>query len=309
MNKLKVIYCASGEIAIPVLEALKGHPKIDLIKIITSPNKKAGRGKKETPPPAAKFCDRWKLPLLQMENVNHQDQVSNLIKKEGVDLVLVFAFSHFLKEKLLNAPRLGCFNIHPSLLPCYRGAAPLQYALLNGDKVTGVSIQKLVLKMDAGDIVLQEKLDIGPDEDAEKLQIRAAILAAQMMDEFITRALSREILYKKQDESKVSYAPLLKKEDGRLDFINQTAEQIDNRIRAFNPWPSTYFKMNDKRIKVIKAGVVDKDIPAGHVRNLNGLVIGCKKKSIRLMKIQREGKKPCSDIEFLNGLKEELRVG
>ena len=308
MNKLKVVYCASGEIAVPTLESLRNHSHVELVKVITSPNRPAGRGKKETPPPVAKFANKWNLPLLQTENINHQDQVSELIKIKSVDLVLVFAFSHFFREKLLKAPRLGCFNIHPSLLPCYRGASPLQYALLNGDKVTGISIQKLILKMDAGDIVLQKKMEIMPHENTGKLQERVAIFAAKMAGEFIDLASCGKLVYKKQDEGNVTYAPLLKKEDGLLNFFSDTAQEIHNRVRAFHPWPSTYCSMNGKRVKVLETKIIDHNLSPGQIKDLEGLVVGCKKGGLRLMKIQWEGKKPCSDLEFLNGLKEKLQL-
>ena len=308
MDKLKVIYCASGQIAVPLLEALRDNSHVELVSVISGLDRPAGRHGRLNPVPIVTFARKWKIPLLQTPDINQEDEVPAMIEKYKVDIVLVFAFSHFLKENLLSAPSLGCFNIHPSLLPLYRGAAPLQYALLNGDKQTGVSIQKMASKMDAGDLVFQRIVPIEPGENLEQLQNRMGSLISKYIQEFFELARENKFTYQVQDDSKATYAPRLKKEDGRIDFTSRTNEEICNLIRAFTPWPSAFCTINGRLVKILKAVVSPRKLDPGGIYQTGELIVGCRKGSIRLCRIQREGKRPCDDGEFLNGFKGKISL-
>jgi methionyl-tRNA formyltransferase len=204
---------------------------------------------------------------------------------------------------------MGCFNIHTSILPKYRGAAPIQYALWNGDTETGVSIQQMVKKMDAGDLVHFRTVPIGPHETGGQLYAKLKEEAAVAMNDLIQKILDDKVTYTKQDESKVSFAPTLKKEDGLLKFAEKTTAQILNLIRACDPWPGTYCFLNGKRLKVLKAEKYHAGIAAGKAKNdMGSLIVGCSDGTLRLSEIQLEGKKACSDRELLNGIKTDIII-
>jgi methionyl-tRNA formyltransferase len=164
MKKLRTIFLGTPDFSIPVLEMLTNHHNIELVQVITMPDRPAGRGQEMQSPPVAMFAKEKKIPLLQTENINKEEAFFENFNSTNTDLIIVLAFAQFLGTKILALPKLGCFNIHTSLLPKYRGAAPIQYALWNGDKSTGVSIQKMVKKMDAGDLAHSHPLPILENE-------------------------------------------------------------------------------------------------------------------------------------------------
>src|SRR5690606_36116076 len=238
---------------------------------------------------------------------NKEEEFLAQLESMKLDGMVVLAFAQFLGSRLLNMSRLGCFNIHTSILPKYRGAAPIQYALWNGDSETGVSIQKMVKKMDAGDLVHFHTEKIAPTETGGQLYTRLKFQAALAMNDFITKILNNEVIYTPQDESLVSFAPTLKKEDVLLNFKEKTVGQILNLIRALDPWPGTYCFLNGKRMKVLEAEKYHAKLSPGKAQNdMGSLVVGCLDGSLRLTQIQLEGKKACSDRELLNGLKTEI---
>jgi methionyl-tRNA formyltransferase len=305
MKKLNVAFLGTPEFSLPTLEELAKHPEVNLISVITMPDRPAGRGQKLTPPPVAEFAKKNNISLFQTENINKEDDFLNDLKSKNVDLLIVLAFAQFLKKKVLDLPKIGCFNIHTSLLPKYRGAAPIQYALLNGDFKTGVSIQKMVPQMDAGDLVYSQEVKINPDDNFEKLSERLKLIAAEAVSKFLNLVLQNQLTYSPQDPSKVTFAPTFQKENGHLYFQEKTDEEIINQIRAFTPWPSAFCFINLKRMKVnlaekepainLKPGQVD-------ITN-NQLMVGCRNGTLRLREVQLEGKRPCSDTELLNGIK------
>lgn len=222
---------------------------------------------------------------------------------------MVLAFAQFLGDEMLKMARLGCYNIHTSILPKYRGAAPIQYALWNGDTETGVSIQQMVKKMDAGDLVHFRTVSIGAQETGGQLYAKLKEEAAVAMNDLIQKIIDDKVTFTKQDESQVSFAPTLKKEDGLLKFGEKTTTQILNLIRALDPWPGTYCFLNGKRLKVLKAEKYHSGIGAGKARNdMGSLIVGCTDGTLRLSEIQLEGKKACSDRELLNGIKTDIII-
>ena len=323
MDKLTIIYCATPDIAVPTLDRLVAHPQVRLVLVVCPPDRPVGRGRKMASPPIGKRAKELALPLLQTDDINKEERGFETIERESVDAVLLFAFAHFLGDRLLRAPKLGCFNIHPSLLPQYRGAAPIQHALLNGELSSGVSLQKLVKKMDAGDLVLWKEFPLGPEETGGEVQERASEVASELAVGFVDQALSEALTYTPQDETQVSFAPRLNREDGWLDFKGRTCRQIYNQVRAFEPWPGTFctlkVKGESKRLKVLRAISMEMKasdawtnvvVAPGEVDTGGGqLIVGCRQGQCRLIQVQLEGKKPCVDREFLNGMKESFQLG
>ncbi len=303
MKKLNIVFLGTPEFSVPTLKALANNPLVNIQYVVSMPDRPAGRGQKMASPPVAQFAKDFHIPLFQTENINKEDQFLQNLK--DIDLFVVLAFAQFLNSKVLSKPKLGCFNIHTSLLPKYRGAAPIQYALLNGDETTGVSIQKMVKKMDAGDLVYSKEVKIFPEDNYEKLSERLKILAAEGINEFLNNFVSNKITFISQDETKVTFAPSFTKEDGHLHFDEKNDFEILNQIRAFTPWPSAFCFLNGKRLKITSAKKVSsKKLKAGEVEiTASDLMVGCKNGTLSILEAQLEGKKPCSGQELINGIK------
>lgn len=309
MKKLRVAYCGTPDFSVPTLDLLANHPHIDLRYVISMPDRPAGRGMELKSPEVIEYAKSKKINFFQTENINKETDFLAKLKNEELDLIVVLAFAQFLGAEMLSMGKLGCFNIHTSVLPKYRGAAPIQYALLHGDTETGVSIQKMVKKMDAGDLVHFHTVQIAPTENGGQLYTRLKYQAALAMNDFILKILENKITYTPQDESKVSFAPTLKKEDGLLKFAAKSTKDILNLIRAMDPWPGTYCFLNGKRLKVLMADPYHAKIAPGNAKNdMGSLIVGCLDGSLRLTEVQLEGKKACSDKELLNGIKTDIII-
>lgn len=285
---------------------LHNHPQVELVGIVSMPDRPAGRGQKLQSPPVVEFAKVNSLALIQTENINKESEWISQMESLDVDAFVVLAFAQFLGTKLLSLPKLGCFNIHTSLLPKYRGAAPIQHALLNGDPSTGVSIQRMVKKMDAGNIVAEMPLEIGAHETGGQLYTRLKYASALTLNNFLTTLIEGEITEREQDESQVSFAPPLRKEDGHLNFSEQSAVQIERRVRALAPWPGTFFFLNKKRLQVLEVEFDRTKLGPGQVDTSQAyLIIGTTEGSLRLRYIRPEGKRACDDRQFINGLKSQ----
>lgn len=304
MKKLNVVFFGTPDFSVPTLEMLHQHPLINIVKIITMPDRPSGRGQELKSPPVAEYAKTHRLPLLQTENINREEEELQKLEKEEIDFFLVIAFAQFLGSRLLAIPKLGAFNIHTSLLPKYRGAAPIQYALLNGDTSTGVSIQKMVKKMDAGDICHSYPMPIAPYENGGMLFTRLKFQAALSTGTLVEEILQNKLVFTIQDEAHVSFAPTLQKEDGHLRFKDYSRREIQNRLRAFDPWPGVFCFLNGTRLKVFEVEETPEKLSAGNIDfGPKGLLVGCTDGTLRLKSVQLEGKKRCSDFELLNGLK------
>ncbi len=306
MQKIKVAYFGTPDFAVPSLEMLHNHPQVEIVAVVSMPDRPAGRGQKLQAPPVAEFAKNNGLTLIQTENINKESDWVEHMSALKVDAFVVLAFAQFLGSKLLALPKLGCFNIHTSLLPKYRGAAPIQHALLHGDPSTGVSIQRMVKKMDAGNIVAEMPIEIGAHETGGQLYTRLKFASALTLNDFITRLIANDFQEREQSEDHISFAPPLKKEDGHLNFTEQTATQIERRVRALAPWPGTFTFFNKKRLKVLEVELSTLKLKPGQVDTSQAyLIVGTLEGSIRLRHIQPEGKRPCDDRQFINGLKSQ----
>jgi len=308
-KKLKVVFFGTPDFAVPALELLSTHPNIELLSVVSMPDRPSGRGQNVKSPEVIQFSKDKKINYFQSDNINKDKDFLSSLKKESVDIFVVLAFAQFLGDNLLSIPKIGCFNIHTSLLPKYRGAAPIQYALLNGDKSTGVSIQKMVKKMDAGDLVISAPTSISPNENGGQLYTRLKFQAALTLNDFINLTVTDQLNFTPQDESTVSFAPTLKKNDGLIDFKNETYEEINNKMRAFDPWPGTFCFLGKKRVKVFEIEKSIEKLPPGELKvTSSSLLIGCKDSTLSILSLQIEGKNKTKVITIVNGLDKDLRV-
>jgi methionyl-tRNA formyltransferase len=305
--KLKLVFFGTPDFSVPSLDLLANHPLVDLQLVVSMPDRPAGRGNTLKSPEVIEYAKNNKINFHQSSNINTDDTFKELVK--DADAFIVLAFAQFLKDDILSIPKLGCFNIHTSLLPKYRGAAPIHYALLNGDKSTGVSIQKMVKKMDAGDLCLSHSVDIHPNETGGLLYTRLKYQAALSLNDFVIKLSNNDLKFTKQDETNVSFAPTLKREDGFLDFKNMDFETLNNKVHALFPWPGTYCMNGKKRVKVFKIEKAMDSVPPGktHISNKT-LIVGAKDCSIRVIELQLEGKKRTTDKELINGLKDDFII-
>ena len=302
----KVVFFGTPDFSVPSLKCLLEHNEINVCAVVSMPDRPAGRGKKLKTPPVAEAAKENGLKLFQTENVNKDEEFLEFLKNEDVDFMVVIAFAQFLGKKVLESSKFGAFNIHTSLLPKYRGAAPIQYAILNGDKETGVSIQKMVKKMDAGDICYEHKVTIEPNDTSEtlfnKLQTEAASGLKSFIDHFISN--SGEIEFRPQDPEHVSFAPTIKKVDGLINPYKESANQIINKLRAYTPWPGCHLYLNDFRIKVLELEPFPKKLNPGEIdTSMGSLVLGTVEGALHLKTVQPDGKKAQADSNFLNGIK------
>ena len=301
---LKTIFLGNPSFSLPVLEELFQNDSIDLIAVYGSPDKPSGRGKKITSPSTIDYAKKNNIRFFQKPSINNDEEFINFCKQQEPDLFIVLAFSHFLSEKILSTPKIGCFNIHTSLLPKYRGSSPIHYALLNGDNTTGVSIQKMVKKMDAGDIAHSAECTIEPNEDYLSLSEKLSVLSKKAVSEFIQLLIKNTINYVKQNESDVTFAPLVKKTDGKISF-QESAHKILQKIKAYKVWPGTYFSVDKKHYKFFNAKVAEGiKLPPGKIKiTKTNLFIGTRDETLNILTIQPPGKPLMETASFINGYK------
>jgi len=305
---MRIVFFGSPKAALPSLERLleAGHP-VGLI--VTQPDRPAGRGKEPAPPPVKEAALRHGIPVLQPEKIRKDEGAAEAIRKAAPDIIVVVAYGQIIPASIINSPRHHSVNVHFSLLPKYRGAAPVQWAILNGEPRTGVTIFELNEKMDEGEILDQLEIDIRPREDARDLEDRLSRLGADLL----VRTLEKidELPRRPQDHTIASFAPRLRKDQGRISWGND-ADSIDRLVRAFTPWPGAFTFFRGQRL-IIRAG---NPLPAytppsepGRIARLRreGIVVGCGEGSAYLIeRLQKESKKEMPAADFLRGIKIEV---
>lgn len=288
------------EFAIPSLQALIGS--FDVTGVFTQPDRPAGRGRQLTPPPVKRLALEHDLPLQQPEALK-SDAAFNSLRDWSPDAVVVAAYGQILPPRILELPPLGCINVHASLLPRWRGAAPVQAAILHGDEQTGVTLMKMDPGLDTGPILAQRRTSIGPRETGGQLSQRLAQLGAELLLEALPAYAEGRIEPVPQDGSQATKAPLLRKRDGALDF-GYPAARLERKVRAYDPWPGTYFHWNGLRIAVLAASVTagDADLTPGTALNHDGRpAVQTAAGALVLDEVQPAGKRPMSGASFLNG--------
>lgn len=302
---LKIIYMGTPALAATILEKLYTdlYPPV---AVVTQVAKATGRGHKVVPTPVEDLGKRLGLNVLASLDVNSALTL-DVLKTFEPDLILVAAFGQILKEDILKLPKLGCYNVHGSLLPKYRGAAPIQRAIWNGEKQTGVTIQRIVKKLDAGDIILKKETLIEPNETSGQLMDRLSHLGGEALVEAVRLIESGKATFSPQDETEATYAKKIIKEDAIMDFA-QTAPQLFNQIRALQPWPVAETKLGEIRVKVYQAKVITHpssakpgDIETDHKTSL---IIHCGQgTALSLTEIQPENRKRLKIHEFLQAFR------
>ncbi len=305
-NGVKIIYLGSGEFGIECLDAL-AKSNHSLAFIVTQPQHPAGRGRKPKPTPVAYWAKTNSIPFIETDNVNTAEQIEKIASYEP-DLIVVIAFGQKIGTELINLPPKGTINVHASLLPKYRGAAPINWAIINGETETGISIITLAEKMDAGLICAQAKTEILPDETAGQLHDRLAKMSAPLLLETISKIDDGSVVYTEQDNSKATRGPKLKKSDGFIDF-SEPAKILRRKIHGFWPWPgASAVYLSKKTTKSLRATIAmaqlvetsnPAHLPAGTLdENLNVI---CGHDALKIIKIKPEGSALMDFKDFVNG--------
>ncbi len=301
---LRVVFMGTPDFAVQALDAV--HARFEVVGVYCQPDRPVGRGLELKAPPVKRRALELGLPVFQPEKLTLSGEFEKLQALKS-DIIVVVAFGQILRQQVLDLPHLGCVNIHSSLLPRWRGAAPIQWAILGGDAESGVSTMKLVQKLDAGDVLMQARTPIGPQETAETLHDRLAQMGAELIVPTLEGLASGVLTGQPQDEAQVTYAAKLDKSMETLD-PSLSADELDRRVRALNPWPGTSVWVETpkrERLK-IRAAVLRCDVQgqAGTLFERFGMVmLGTGLGSLELLSVQWDGKKPMNPAEFLNGLR------
>jgi methionyl-tRNA formyltransferase len=305
MVALRIIFMGTAELSYASLEKLARDKNLQIAAVVTQPDKAKGREMKLQSSPVKILAEKLKLPILQPAKARDEKFISEL-RGLNPDLIIVVAYGQILPQSILDLPKFGCVNVHTSLLPKYRGAAPIQSAILNGEMETGVTIMKMDAGLDTGEIILQARTPILPEDNSQTLHDRLAQLGAELLVETIPDYVAGKIPPKQQPAEGASYAAKIKKEDGKIDW-NEPAEKILNRLRAFTPWPGvfTFLRTEEKSqlLKIWKAEISGDNGQTGTILSAdkNGIVVACGKNTLRILELQREGGRRLSAQEFLAG--------
>jgi methionyl-tRNA formyltransferase len=294
---MRIVFMGTAELACPSLQAVAAMPEHQIVAVFTQPNRPKGRSLKITAPPVKVFADRLGLPVHQPVKAREPATVG-LLKSLKPDLIIVVAYGQILPPAILQIPPRGCVNVHASLLPRWRGASPIQYAILAGDSETGVTTMFMDEQMDTGDIILQRREPIRPGDNTGTLHDRLASLGAELLVETVRQIATGAARRTKQDNALATYAKKLSKEDGRVDWTNP-AELIERQIRACNPWPGAFAILGDTMLKLWRAEAYPTNpLPPGQI---HGDRVGTGQGALRLLEVQPAGGKRMSFTAFLRG--------
>lgn len=300
---MKIVFMGTPDFAVGVLEALikAGH---DVMLAVTQPDKPKGRGRDIVMSPVKKCAQKHDIPVFQPIKVKSEESVAEL-KKYGADLYVVAAFGQILSREVLDIPRLGCINVHASLLPKYRGAAPIQWAIINGDDVTGVTIMRMNEGLDTGDMIVQQQCVIDPAETGGSLFAKLMAIGADLCTEAVSDIADGTAVYTPQPEAEFSYAKMLTKELGHIDW-KKTSDELERLIRALNPWPSAFTSFDGKSMKIWGADAYEEtargEAPGSVIEvTKDEIIVACGKGRLGINELQLEGKRRMTAREFLPG--------
>ena len=298
---LDLVFCGTPRFAVPTLEKLvEAGFRIPLV--VTQPDRPKGRGLELVPSPVKQSALKLNLPITQPDRIKTNDEFRAQLTTLKPDAIIVVGYGRIIPQWMLDLPPLGNINLHASLLPKYRGAAPIQWAIANGETVTGVTTMRIDAGLDTGDILLQHEIPIGPDDTSETIAPRLADIGASLTVKTLQDLQAGSIQPHPQNNALATLAPILKKEDGLVDF-SRSASEIFNRIRGFQPWPGAYTKFRSKTLQILKARPVVESVPPAQLRVVSDrLFVGCAQNtSLELLEIQLEGKKRSTAQDFLHG--------
>ncbi len=307
---MKIVFMGTPDFAEKSLKAVY-EKKHNILCVVTNPDKPKGRGMKLTPSPVKQYALENNISVIQPQTIKGNVEFIQKLKDLNPDVICVVAYGKLLPQEILEIPRYGCINVHASLLPKYRGAAPIQWAILNGDKVTGVTTMFMDKGMDTGDIILKQEVEIGENETTGELWDRLALLGGNLLVDTLEQ-IEKGIAPRQKQGENFSIAPMLSKDMAKISWEEQTAIQIKNLVRGLNPIMGAYTFLNDRKIKFWKVSVEEninnKEIPNGTiVGNEKGLLIKTKEGLLRVLEIQGENAKRMSIQEYLRG--NPIKVG
>jgi methionyl-tRNA formyltransferase len=308
MARPRALFFGTPEFAVPALRAL--HEIATVTLVVTQPDRPKGRGMKLAPPPVKQLALELGFPVLQPTKVRTPEFAATL-REHNADVALVIAYGRILPKAVLEAPRLGCLNVHASILPKLRGAAPIQWSVVRGDSETGVCLMQMDEGLDTGPVLACARLPIGPDETSAELSLRLSELGAQLVREQLPRFVRGELTATPQDHAQATLAPLLSKEDGALDW-SRSARELHNLARGLSPWPGAFTWLSGTRLKVLSTQVRDEHTAHSEPGKLlelsrDGIEVACGQGSLRLLELQLEGAKRLKAADFSAG--QRLEVG
>jgi methionyl-tRNA formyltransferase len=306
---LSLVFCGTPQFAVPTLEKLAAAGfHIELV--VTQPDRPKGRGLELVASPVKRSAVELNIPVTQPERIKTNEEFRHRLVALQPDAIIVVGYGRIVPQWMLDLPRLGNINLHASLLPKYRGAAPIQWAIARGETVTGVTTMRIDAGLDTGDILLQMELKIGEDDTSVTISPVLATIGAELMVETLVGLQSNTVQPKPQDNARATLAPILKKEDGQIDF-SRTAAEISNRIRGFQPWPGAYTKFRGKTLQILRAGrsTVTLPLSPGEMRTSGDiLLVGCGDgTALELGEVQLEGKKRSAARDFVHGYRPSPR--
>jgi methionyl-tRNA formyltransferase len=299
---MKIIFFGTPDFATPSLEILAKIPSIKISLVITQPDKAIGRKKTLTPPPVKVIAKKFRLKVVQPKT---KSDLKKALKNIKADFFIVIAYGMILPKEIIEIPKYGTFNVHASLLPKYRGASPIQAALLNGDKQTGISIFKIDEKLDHGPIFMIKRLPIEKEDNLQTLKIKLANLSKEILPLALEDIENGQLTPIPQNHSVATYCEKIQKSDGKINW-GKSADHICNMIKAYTPWPSAYTELNNKKIKILQAETEEskpKQKPGTFILENKTLKIATKKGYLIPKKLQLEGKKEMDVQSFVNGYK------
>ena len=297
---MNIIFMGTPDFSIPSLKTLI-ESKHNVLAVVTAPDKQRGRGRKVSFTPVKEFAIKNNLPVLQPEKLKNNLKFIDELKQFDADLYVVVAFK-ILPPEVFEIPEFGSFNLHASYLPKFRGAAPIQWALINGETETGLTTFKLAEKVDTGNIYLQMKIEIKPDDNLETLHDKLSAEGAKSVLDTVNLIESGDYVLQEQDNSHATPAPKITKAVAKIDW-NKHAHQIHNLIRGLSPVPGAFFEFEGKLIKIYKTEIVEREDlnPLEFDQTKKELIVGCRENALRILELQQEGKKRMMVEEFLRG--------
>jgi len=296
---MRIVFIGTGEIGAPTLRALL-NSEHEVAAVVTQPDKPVGREQRIEPPPIKKEIATSGIPVLQPPRIKDPQAIEE-VRRLTPDVIVVAAYGQILPREVLEIPRLACLNLHASLLPRWRGAAPIQAAIAAGDSETGITVMYMAEGLDTGDILLQRSVEILPNDTGGSLHDRLAQVAPEALLESLQLVAAANAPRIPQDNAFATYAPKLKREHGQIDW-SESAEAIERKVRAYNPWPGAFMKVDGQNLKVFSASVVDLNGEPGEIlRSDKDLIIATGKGALSLTEVQLEGKRRMIAAKFLRG--------
>src|SRR5579871_2066310 len=296
---MRLVFLGTPAFAVPTLERIveAGH---HVLAVVTQPDRPSGRGRQPSAPPVKETAARLGLPVYQPERVRRPEAVEHL-RALAPDVMVVVGSGKIIPKAVIDIAPLGIINVHASLLPKYRGAGPIQWAIVNGETRTGVTTMRIDAGLDTGDMLLKAETEIGAEENAIELGRRLAVLGADLLVETLQGLERGSIKPQKQDPTAATYAPILKKEDGLIDWT-QPAQAIHNRVRGLQPWPGAYTRLRGSTLQIWRSRAHESDGGSpGSVVSLRPLAVACGSGSLELLELQLEGRKRIPAADFVNG--------